>query len=264
MDATRKKAFPRNALNQKPMIDLRFAIRHFSNRPASRCSPSYPRARHWRQHRHLQSRPRSFLRGSRFRSRPRRPAYGEAKERDLDSCLSVPALLAYRDGQSVFTEMAADAGMGYIVTGLGEPLQTFGANVTANYFEMLGVRPIRGRNSCRRRRWRRRGGDHGNVLAQPPNSDPNVIGTNLTLNASPPRSLGSFRSCRFPVRPKLRHLHVKPFTGRRDARSADARVSFMRAIGRLNPASVRNKRRPDERLHQGYKQERPDAADNTG
>src|SRR5215213_7337254 len=73
--------------------------------------------------------------------------YGEAKERNLKQLpFSAPRFWHYRDGQSVFTEMAADAGNGFIVTGLGEPVQVFGANVTANYFDVLGVKPIRGRN----------------------------------------------------------------------------------------------------------------------
>ena len=50
--------------------------------------------------------------------------YGEAKERNMNQLpFSVPRFWHFRDGQNVFTEMAADAGTGYIVTGLGEPIQ---------------------------------------------------------------------------------------------------------------------------------------------
>ena len=40
---------------------------------------------------------------------------------------------------------AAESGNGYILTGLGDPIQLLGADVTANYFDTLGVKPIRGR-----------------------------------------------------------------------------------------------------------------------
>src|SRR3712207_5775043 len=53
--------------------------------------------------------------------------YGEAKERNLNQLpFSVPRYWHYRDGQNVFTEMAADAGNGFIVSGMGEPIQVFG------------------------------------------------------------------------------------------------------------------------------------------
>src|SRR6266508_2778750 len=42
--------------------------------------------------------------------------------------------------------IAADLGNGFIMTGSGEPIQLLGGNVTANYFELLGIHPILGRN----------------------------------------------------------------------------------------------------------------------
>src|SRR5437773_6666438 len=88
-----------------------------------------------------------FLRGLPF-SEPERVVriYGEAKERDLKQMpFSVPKFWHYRDGQTVFSGIAADWGNGYIMTGLGEPVQLFGRNVTANYFDLLGIHPIFGR-----------------------------------------------------------------------------------------------------------------------
>ena len=58
----------------------------------------------------------------------------------------MPKFWHFRDGQTVFSSFAADWGNGYILTGLGEPVQLLGGNVTANYFDMLGMRPILGRN----------------------------------------------------------------------------------------------------------------------
>src|SRR5213075_1251800 len=89
-----------------------------------------------------------FLRGLAF-AEPSRVVriYGEAKERDLKQLpFSVPKFWHYRDGQNVFSSFAADWGNGYILTGLGEPVQVLGENVTANYFDLLGIRPIIGRN----------------------------------------------------------------------------------------------------------------------
>src|SRR6185312_1894192 len=73
--------------------------------------------------------------------------YGEAKERDLKQLpFSVPKFYHYRDGQNVFSSIAVDAGTGFILTGMGEPIQLLGANVSANYFDLLGVPLLRGRN----------------------------------------------------------------------------------------------------------------------
>ncbi|HEY3660872.1 MAG TPA: hypothetical protein VGK91_06565, partial [Candidatus Udaeobacter sp.] len=66
-----------------------------------------------------------FLRGLPFRE----PGnivhvYGEAKERDLRQLpFSIPKFWHYRDGQNVFTAVAADWNNGYILTGSGEPVQ---------------------------------------------------------------------------------------------------------------------------------------------
>ena len=52
--------------------------------------------------------------------------------------MSVPRFWHFRDGQTVFSSLAADTGMGFIMTGLGDPIQFNGANETANYMETLG------------------------------------------------------------------------------------------------------------------------------
>src|SRR3954463_15462056 len=72
--------------------------------------------------------------------------YGEAKERDLKQLpFSVPKFWHYRDGQNVFSELAADWGNGFIMTGATDPVQLLGGNVTANYFNVLGIQPTKGR-----------------------------------------------------------------------------------------------------------------------
>src|SRR3954447_26678983 len=70
----------------------------------------------------------------------------EAKERNLEQLpMSVPRFWHFRDGQTVFTSLAADTGAGFILTGLGDPVQVNASQQTANYMETLGVRPILGR-----------------------------------------------------------------------------------------------------------------------
>src|SRR3954470_10102341 len=110
--------------------------------------------------------------------------YGEAKERDLKQLpFSVPKFWHYRDGQNVFSSISADWGNGFILTGMGDPQQLLGENVTANCFEQLGIQPVLGRNFRQDEEgkadvalvtenfWRKRF-----------NSDPSVLGRNITLN----------------------------------------------------------------------------------
>lgn len=210
-----------------------------------------------------------FLRGLPFKEPGRiMRLYGEAKERDLDQLpFSVPRFWHYRDGQTVFTELAADAGNGYIVTGLGEPLQLFGANVTANYFKMLGVDPIRGRHFLPEEEMK---ADVAliteNFWRSRLNSDPNVIGRNLNLNGTATTIVGVIPQ--LPLSwfgPNSEIFTAKPFelqglTQERLMRG----VSFMRAIGRLKPGvSIEQAQAAMSGLQAGYKQARPDSADNT-
>jgi len=47
----------------------------------------------------------------------------EAKERNLEQLpMSVPRFWHFRDGQTVFSSLAADTGTGFIITGLGDRL----------------------------------------------------------------------------------------------------------------------------------------------
>lgn len=194
--------------------------------------------------------------------------YGEAKERNLQQLpFSVPRFGHYRDGQNVFTDMAADAGSSYIVSGMGEPLQTSGANVTANYFDLLGVKPIRGRNFLKEEEmaadvalitdtfWRTR-----------LNSDPNVIGRSLTLNGVATTIVGVIP--RLPIAwfpPGSDIFTVKPFERQGLTRERLMRgMSYLRAYGRLKPGvDLAQAQAAMTALAQGYKEQRSDAADST-
>src|SRR3954470_5030840 len=79
-----------------------------------------------------------FLRGLPFAQIDRVVrVYGEAKERDLKQLpLSVPKFKHFREAtRSIFSDIAADSGNGFVVTGLGDPVQVLGGSVTANYFD---------------------------------------------------------------------------------------------------------------------------------
>jgi len=56
-----------------------------------------------------------------------------------------PDLEAMRDGQQSFTGIAACNFVQMSVKGKGKPLRVFGMVASANYFDVLGVQPIRGR-----------------------------------------------------------------------------------------------------------------------
>src|SRR5215469_9200147 len=73
--------------------------------------------------------------------------YSNARERNLlELPISAPRFMHYREGQTVFEPFGAENIFAFTLTGLGDPVQLFGGRVTSNYFDVLGVHPIRGRN----------------------------------------------------------------------------------------------------------------------
>src|SRR3954464_3386710 len=89
-----------------------------------------------------------FLRGLSFKQ-PERLVhmYSNARERNLlELAVSVPRFQHYRDSQTIFDGFGAENISAFTLTGLGDAVQIFGGQVTSNYFDVLGVHPIRGRN----------------------------------------------------------------------------------------------------------------------
>src|SRR5438105_14023353 len=89
-----------------------------------------------------------FLRGLPFKE-PGRVVhvYSNARERNLlELAVSIPRFQHYRDGQAIFDGFGGENAVPFTLTGLGDPVQLFGGKVSSNYFDILGVRPIRGRN----------------------------------------------------------------------------------------------------------------------
>jgi len=210
-----------------------------------------------------------FLRGLPF-SDPNRVVriYGEAKERDLKQLpFSVPKFWHFRDGQTIFSSIAADWSNGYILTGLGEPVQVLGGNVTANYFDLLGVHPIVGRNFLPDEEmkqdvavitngfWRRR-----------LNSDPAVLGRSISLNGTATAIVGVLPD--LPISWFGRDAEVfiaRPFENPNATRERLMRgYSFMRCIGRLKPGvTIQQAQAAVAALQQSYREQHPETADCT-
>jgi predicted permease len=210
-----------------------------------------------------------FLRGLPF-SRPQRLVriYGEAKERDLKQLpFSVPKFWHYRDGQNVFSSIAADWGNGYILTGMGEAVQLLGSNVTANYFDLLGVHPILGRNFLPQEEmnadvalvtesfWRKR-----------LNSDPMVLGRSITLNGVATTIVGVLPNLPISWFGRDSEIFtVKPFEAPGLTKERLMRgVSFMRCIGRLKPGiTIEQAQAAMPALAQSYREQHVETADNS-
>jgi putative ABC transport system permease protein len=210
-----------------------------------------------------------FLRGLPF-SEPERVVriYGESKERDSKQMpFSVPKFWHYRDGQTVFSSIAADWGNGFIMTGSGEPIQLLGGNVTANYFELLGIHPILGRNFLPEEE------NKGDVVMVTEsfwrkhfNSDPAILGRSITLNGVPNAIIGVLPN--MPISWFGRDSEIfanKPFEPSGITKDRLMRgVSFMRITARLKPGiSLSQAQAAMLALFQSYKEQHPEAADNS-
>jgi putative ABC transport system permease protein len=194
--------------------------------------------------------------------------YGEAKDRDLKELpFSIPKFWHYRDAQTVFSSIAADRGNGFILTEIGEPVQLFGRNVTANYFDLLGIHPILGRTFLPGEESK---GDvvivTENFWRKRLNSDPNVLGRSITLNGVPNTIIGVLPTLPISWFGRDTELFANKLFEPADI-SKDRLmrgVSFMRVIGRLKPGeTIQQAQATMPALEQGYRQERPENADNS-
>jgi putative ABC transport system permease protein len=194
--------------------------------------------------------------------------YGEATDRDLKELpFSVPKFWHYRDGQAVFSSIAADRGNGFVLTEMGEPVQLFGHNVTANYFDLLGIHPILGRTFLPQEEtkgdvvmitekfWRKR-----------LNSEPTVLGRSITLNGVPSTIIGVTPN--LPISWFGRDVEIfanKLFEPADITKDRVMRgVSFMRVIAKLKPGVTRQQAQAAmPALERGYREERPENPDNS-
>ena len=183
-----------------------------------------------------------FLRGLPFKDTSRVVhLFANAKDRGLNEIpLSAPRFMHYREGQTIFSDFAAENFNAFTLTGLGDPVQVFGGKLTANYFDLLGVRPVRGRLFLTEEEekadvavitvgfWQQRLG-----------GDPNVVGRSITLDGTPHTIVGVLPNqpgAWFGTNPVAEVWTTKPFVIPGFSHERMMRgTGFLRVIGRLEP-----------------------------
>src|SRR6266496_4213939 len=184
-----------------------------------------------------------FLRGLPFKEPSRvLHLYSGDKARNLvDIGISAPRYQLYRDGQTIFDGLAAENFFAFTLTGLGDPVQIFGGRLTSNYFDVLGVRPILGRNFLpeeeegadvalvTRNFWQKRLG-----------GDPNVLGRSIALDGTAHTIVGvlpNMPASWFGANPIAEVWTTKPFQLPGFSYERMMRgTSFLRVVGRLKPS----------------------------
>ncbi|MFL6515851.1 MAG: ABC transporter permease [Chthoniobacterales bacterium] len=207
-----------------------------------------------------------FLRGLPFREPTRLiHVFSHAQDERVDFPLSAPRYMHFRDGQSVFDGFAGENGLAATVTGIGDPFQVPIFKTTANWFDVLGVRPILGRTFLpaeeegadvaiiTRRFWKAKLG-----------SDPNVIGRGLTLDGVTHTVVGVIRE--LPVSwtgPNSDIWTTKPFIIPGFSHERMMRgTAFLRAVGRLKPGvTVEQAKAALDTLESGYRAQYPEKID---
>ncbi len=196
------------------------------------------------------------------------------KTRDLaDVGISAPRYQLYRDGQTIFDGLAAENSAGqnsspFTLTGLGDPVQIFGGRLTSNYFDLLGVHPILGRNFLPEEEesadvalvtknfWQKRLG-----------GDPNVIGRSITLDGTPHTIVGvlpNMSAAWFGANPIAAEVWTtKPFQLPGFSHEQLMRGSFfLRVVGRLKQGvTVQQVRAALPSLEESYRAQYPNNID---
>ncbi|PYL28020.1 MAG: hypothetical protein DMF45_10505 [Verrucomicrobia bacterium] len=195
---------------------------------------------------------------------------GGDKSRELiDIGVSAPRYTHYRDGQTLFDAIAGENFFAFTLTGLGDPVQVFGGRLTANYFDVLGVHPILGRNFLPQEEegadvalvtkafWQKRMG-----------GDSNVIGRSITLDGVPHTIVGVLPNMPvtwFGANPIAEVWATKPF--QLPGFSYDRLMrgtSFLRVIGRMKPGmTLAQVKAALPSLDQSYRTEYPNKIDSS-
>src|SRR5437016_8752392 len=210
-----------------------------------------------------------FLRGLPFKD-PSRVVhlYGGDKSRDLvDLPISMPRYQLYRDGQTIFDGLAGENFFAFTLTGLGDPVQVVGGRLTLIYFDVLGVRPIRGRNFLP---GEEEGADVAlvteNFWQKRLGGDPNVIGRSITLDGTVHTIVGVLPNMPvtwFGANPVAEAWTTKPFQLPGFSYERLMRgTSYLRVIGRMKPEiTVKQVLAALPSLDQSYRTEYPNKID---
>ncbi|HEV3098803.1 MAG TPA: ABC transporter permease [Candidatus Udaeobacter sp.] len=207
-----------------------------------------------------------FLRGLPFRQPSRvLHVFSHAKDQRVDFPLSAPRFMHFRDGQTIFDGFAGENGLAATVTGVGDPFQVPIFKTTANYFDVLGVRVIRGRTFLAQEE---EGADVAVVTERFWKSrlggDPNVIGRGLTLDGVSHTIVGVIPT--LPVSwtgPNADIWTTKPFIIPGFSHERMMRgTAFLRAVGRLKRGiSVMQARAALQLLENSYRKQYPEKID---
>ena len=194
--------------------------------------------------------------------------YGGDKSRDLEDIgVSAPRYQHFRDGQTMFDGLAGENFFLFTLTGLGDPVQVFGGRLTSNYFDLLGVRPIIGRNFLPQEE---EGADVAvvtkNFWQKRLGGDPNVIGRSITLDGTPHTIVGvlpNMPATWFGANPIAEVWTTKPFQLPGFSYERMMRgTSFLRVIGRLKPnITLQQVRAALPSLDHGYRTQYPNKID---
>ena len=192
--------------------------------------------------------------------------YSNARERNLlELAVSVPRFQHLRESQTIFDGFAAENQSAFTLTGLGEAVQILGGQVTSNYFDVLGVHPIRGRSFLPNEEetvdvamvtesfWRKRMG-----------GDPDVIGRSITLGGVPHTIVGVLPNMPFSwVGPAAEVWTTKPFQIAGLPYERIMRGSgILRVVGHLKPGiTIEQARAAMPPLEKSYRAGFPDKID---
>ncbi|PYM07756.1 MAG: hypothetical protein DMF15_09840, partial [Verrucomicrobia bacterium] len=191
--------------------------------------------------------------------------FSHFKEQRVDFPISTPRFMHFRDGQTIFDGFAGENGIAATVTGLGDPFQVPIFKTTSNWFDVLGLRTIRGRTFLPQeeegadvavvtdRFWKARLG-----------GDPNVIGRALTLDGVSHTIVGVIP--KLPVSwtgPNADIWTTKPFIIPGFSHERMMRgTAFLRAVGRLKPGVMFEQARAAlQLLENSYRAQYPEKID---
>src|ERR671923_735659 len=213
-----------------------------------------------------------FLRGLPFKE-PSRVVHmfaGDKSRNLVDIAISAPRFQYYREGQTLFDGFAAENPFLFTLTGAGDPVQVFGARITPNYFDVLGVRPILGRNF---RPEEEEGADVALITKsfwqKRLGGDPNVIGRSITLDGTPHTIVGVLPNMpaqwfgAVPFNAEVwttKPFQIPGFSYERMMRG----TSFLRVVGRLKPGVTLDQARAAlPSLDQSYRTQYPNKIDSS-
>jgi len=210
-----------------------------------------------------------FLRGLPFKE-PSRVVHmfaGDKSRNLVDIAISAPRFQHYRQGQTLFDGFAAENLFAFTLTGIGDPVQVFGGRITPNYFDVLGVRPILGRNF---RSEEEEGADVALITKsfwqKRLGGDPNVIGRSITLDGMPHTVVGVLPNMPaqfFGANPIAEVWTTKPFQIPGFSYERMMRgTGFLRVIGRIKPGiTLEQLRAALPSLEQDYRAHFPNKID---